>query len=350
MNSKTYYPIVVAIVLILLVTPACGSSPEGTPIPPAPQEAEKSEAQATEEVKPEETEQVEQPKLGLDVRMTLTASSSLPQIEAGNFAFEGYQRTYLVFTPKNYTGDTNVPLVIYLHAYNWSPVEGMNYTTLRDVAEANGFLVVYAGGAENWNSGIGDNLNYPTSDVNDVGFINALIDKLSDQYSIDPARIYATGFGNGGMMAYKLACQLSDRIAAIAAVVALFPNSTAEECDPARPVPVLHIHGTEYWGAPIEGTDDWYSADETIKFWTDHNNCLESHTTMLQDLDPQDGCTVEKTSYSNCSNNSNVIYYKVINGGGTWPGAHPYDSLGTTNRDIDAGVEIWNFFKEYQLP
>ncbi len=272
------------------------------------------------------------------------------QIQTGSIDFDGRLRNYMVYLPNNYTGSTTFPLVIYLHSYGWNAQQGMNYTQLNQVADDSDFIVVYPSGVPNWNSGIGDNPGWSTPNVDDVGFIDALIDTMSNNYSIDLERIYACGYSNGGMMAYKLACQLSHRIAAIASVGGCISTSTAESSNPVRTIPVLQIHGTSDPWVPINGSTGWYSVDQTLSHWTSLNDCVQVDTTILPDLDPTDGCTVEKVSYTNCSDNSSVVYYKVINGGHSWPGAGPAGySVGNTNQDINAGVEIWNFFKNYKL-
>ncbi len=273
------------------------------------------------------------------------------QIQTGSFDFEGHHRNYMVYLPNNYTDTISFPLVIYLHAYGWTAQQEMNYTLLHQVADTSDFLVVYPNAIPNWNSGIGDNPSWPTPNVDDVGFINALIDTLSNNYSIDLERIYACGYSNGGFMAYKLACQLGDRIAAIASVGGVMSTGTAANCKPQRTMPVLDIHGTaDYW-VPINGTTGWHSVDETLSYWTNFNNCFMANTTVLPDLNPADSCTVEKISYTNCQNNSKVIYYKVIRGGHTWPGAGSpgFSHEGNANDDFNANVEIWNFFKNYKL-
>jgi len=272
------------------------------------------------------------------------------QIQTGSIDFDGRLRNYMVYLPNSYTGSTNFPLVIYLHCYGWTAQQGMNYTSLNQVADASDFIVVYPSAIPNWNSGIGDNPSWPTPNVDDVGFINALIDTMSNRYSIDLERIYACGYSNGGMMSYKLACQLSHRIAAIASVGGVISTNTAANFNPLRAMPVLQIHGTSDPWVPINGSTGWHSVDQTLSYWTSFNDCVQADTTILPDLDPTDGCTVEKTTYTNCSDNSNVVYYKVINGGHTWPGAGPPGySAGRTNQDINAGVEIWNFFKNHKL-
>ncbi len=270
------------------------------------------------------------------------------QVETGSFDFERINRIYGVFLPKNYTGAENYPLVIYLHSYGWNPEQGMNYTALNTVADTSNFLVAYPSANPNWNSGIGDSPSWPTPNFNDVGFINALIDTLSNRYSIDLERIYACGFSNGGFMAYKLACQLNHRIAAIASVGGVVSNSTIDNCNPISTMPILHIHGTKDGFVPINGKGGWNTVDQSINYWTKFNNCAQVDTIILPDLVPNDGCTVEKIVYTNCTDNSNIIYYKVIDGGHSWPGATiDPDWARHRNLDIDANTEIWNFFKTY---
>ena len=284
----------------------------------------------------------------------ITPTSEPIQDDASSFKyleFEGSKRRYLIFTPKSYTGTENLPLVIYLHSYGWRPKQGMDYTMLNKVANTYNFIVVYPGALKNWNSGIAENSQWPTRDVNDVGFIDALIDNLDSNYSIDLDRIYATGYSNGGFMAYKLACQLSHRIAAIASVGGVISTNTLADCNPLRPMPVLEIHGTKDGWVPISGLRGWESVDQTINYWTNFNNCVKTDTISLPDSNLTDNSSVEKIIYSNCTNNSNVIFFKVLDGGHTWPGAGPPGySAGNTNQDINAGMEIWNFFKDYHLP
>jgi len=280
----------------------------------------------------------------------LFASQSIlhAEIQTGSFDFDGRLREYMVYLPNNYTGSIDFPLVIHLHSGGWTAQQDMDYIKLNQVADTSGFIVVYPSAiGKRWNSG---GVPAPDPDVDDVGFINALIDIMSNRYSIDLERIYACGYSRGGFMAYTLACQLSDRIAAIASVAGVLSTSSAANCHPLRTIPVLHIHGTADTWVPINGTSDIYSADQTLSYWTSFNDCGQVDTTILPDLDATDGCTVEKITYTNCSDNSNVVYYKVINGGHTWPGAGPPGySAGNTNQDINASVEIWNFFKNYEI-
>lgn len=278
--------------------------------------------------------------------------TTITQIEYGSFDFKGHNRKYNVFLPGNYSDTINLPMVIYLHSYDWNAKTGKSYTQMYSVADTSSFIVVYPDAFDRrWNSGIADNPEWPTPNVDDVGFINALIDTLSNYYSIDLERIYACGFSNGGFMSYKLACQLSHRIAAIASVAGVMSTGTADNCNSLHTMPVLHIHGTDDNLVPFGGgAMGWHSVVETISYWTDFNDCDQENSVSLPDLDPTDGCTVDKVSYSSSSNESNVILYIVHNGGHSWPSAAsdpPW--AGKRTNDINANVEIWNFFKNYKL-
>ena len=280
-----------------------------------------------------------------------TAPGESPGLVYDNFEHDGIKRFHMVYIPESYNDTDFMPLVIYLHSYGWGAQTGMDYTQLNQVAEDYGFIIAYPNAKYNWNSGIGENPDWATPDNDDVGYIDAMIELLIDQYKIDAGRIYATGYSNGGFMAYKMACELSHRIAAIASVSGVISTSTQANCDPSRTIPILQIHGTNDSYVPMAGGTGWQSVDETLNFWIQNNDCKDTDTIILEDSNPSDECTVELISYTNCSNNSQVIFYHVINGGHTWPGAgrtgYP---AGKTNQDINAGVEIWNFFKDFELP
>ena len=268
---------------------------------------------------------------------------------AGSFVFEGYTRYYIVYLPQNYNGSNEVPLVFNLHGYTLNMTQQMNYSRMNTVADSEGFIAVYpnaAGPNNSWNSGINGSPN-----INDVGFIDALIDTLQTHYSIDTTRIFSCGFSLGGFMSNRLACELSNRIAAIATVGGTMAESIANTCSPDHFMPELLIHGTFDWCEPYNGAFDWLSVQEKLDLWTIFNQCTESDTTLLLDLDTLDGSTVQKINYTNCSDSVSVILYKVINGGHSWPGGDTsylylsWCDIGITNFDINASQEIWRFFK-----
>jgi len=266
----------------------------------------------------------------------------------GSFPFGGVSRDYMVHLPGSYDESATYPLVIYLHAYGRSAQLGMDYTQLHLTADTSGYIVAYPNAAPNWNSGIGDNPYFGTPDHDDIGFIDALIDTLRGRYSIDNSRVYACGYSNGGFMAYRLACELGHRIAAIASVGAVLSGSIAAQCNPVRPVPVLHIHGTGDFVVPPGGNDHWPSVRQTLDHWITENSCTRADSVTVADTDPGDGCTVMKFTYSNCANSSIIEYYRVLGGGHTWPGAGPIGvPAGNTTHDIDANAVILSFFDQF---
>ena len=277
---------------------------------------------------------------------------SLAQIQTASFVFEGNLRDYIVFLPQNYDGLTKLPVVFNLHGITLSAQQQMDYSRMNQVADTAGFIVVYPNAVEaSWNCGI----SYVTHNTNDVGFFSALIDTLASHYSIDKEKIYSCGFSLGGFMSHRLACELSNRIAAIADVAGVMAKSVFNNCKALHSMPVLKIHGTADQIVPYNGAYDWCSVQQTLNHWRSFNNCNPPDTIAMPNLDTLDGCTVQKIRYSFCTDSIQVFFLKVISGGHSWPGGdkqHLYLSwgtIGTTNADINASELIWNFFKNYKL-
>ena len=129
------------------------------------------------------------------------------------------KRSYWVYLPEGYDGEEALPMVFAFHGYT-AYAEGMvEYVDFRKAADAHGVIMVFPQGSlldnlTHWN--VGGWTNHSKKD--DVGFVSAIIDAMEKKYSIDPNRVYATGHSNGGYMSIKLACELGDRIAAVASV------------------------------------------------------------------------------------------------------------------------------------
>lgn len=342
MNQRNINQIAIAVLLILLFLPSCVSNNQGFSNTPSPQEVKQAGDEESKTADVDETGQADEPIV------TQEDLENTFRVDTGILDYEGEQRNYMAVVPKDYVDDEEFPLIIYLHSYGWTAQQGMDYTLIHQAAATFGFLVVYPSASYNWNSGIGENPGWPTPNVNDVEFINTLIDALSDNYNIDLERVYAAGYSNGGFMAYKLACQLSERIAAIASVGGLLSENTLAECNPSRPVPILHIHGTNDPWVPMEGGKGWQSVEQTLGYWIEFNRCENTSSIILEDSDPSDDCTVEMISYSGCDDDGEVVYYKIINGGHTWPGAGSAGyPAGYTNQDITASLEILSFFMDH---
>ncbi len=274
------------------------------------------------------------------------------QTESSSFEFGGINRKYSVFLPQNY--QANMPVVICLHGLGQDVANFIGYTRINEFADSAGFILVFPIGiGKGWNTGAVDSRALPNSD--DVGFISDLIDTLNAHYNIDMARIYCTGISNGAQMTQRIAAELGYRFAAVAPVAGTLPDR-AVNWNPIYPLPILYIHGTKDPYALYNGGSNWdyWSVEKTLNFWIQNNNCsLTAESILLPDIDTLDNSTVEKISYKDCSNNSDIIHYKIINGGHQWPGANAsfvYWGGGVLNNDINANVEIWNFFKNYENP
>ena len=270
---------------------------------------------------------------------------ALPGLAQQSFSFQfgGINRNYLLYVPSS-PGTVPMPVVFVLHGFTQTAQGIMQYSGFNDIAEREGFIAVYPNGVNfSWNVGFGGG-----SSADDLGFINALIDTLDQNYLIDLGRVYACGMSNGGFMSYRLACELSSRIAAIAGVTGTMTSGVYDGCSPERPVPVMHIHGTADLVVSYNGAIGIKSVGETIDFWRLHNGCPATATfEALPDI-VNEGSTVERYTYSPCSEESEVMLLKIINGGHTWPGSTG-SGIGNTNRDISASEEIWAFFSQHSL-
>ena len=264
--------------------------------------------------------------------------------QTGSFQFDGVSRDYLLHEPSGYDGTTPLPLVINMHGFGSNASQQQFYSNMNPVADNENFFVVYPNGVSNaWNVGF-QGQDY-INGVDDVGFINALIDTLMTNYAIDPTRIYSTGMSNGGFMSYRLACDLHNRIAAIASVTGSMTTAMATYCINPPPFPILEIHGTEDPTVPYGGLGVFVNIDTVIKFWVNNNQCIDqAEITNLPDVVTTDGATITQYSWSNCDGSSRVMLLKVIDGGHTWPGA-PL-TIGVTCMDINGSQAIWDFFNQ----
>jgi len=287
----------------------------------------------------------------LFVALLINSLFSFAQIIDKTFEFEGATRMHKVYLPANFSD--NSPLVLNLHGYTSNAFQQVFYTNMNAVAEENDFVVVFPDGTTDqygitfWNSEIlGES-------VNDLGYLEALIDSMILNYNIDPNRVYMCGMSNGGFMSYYSACELSDRIAAIASVTGTMNNAILDNCNPERAVPVLEIHGTADGTVPYNGASSTGSfqtmmpIEEVVDFWVNHNNCMLESELELEDISTSDMSTVTHFKYTGRDNGSSVEHYRINEGGHTWPGS--IIPLPSTNHDIIASEVIWDFFKQYTL-
>jgi polyhydroxybutyrate depolymerase len=282
-------------------------------------------------------------------------------------AHDGLKRTYRVHLPPSYDGRTPTPVVIYLHGGG-----GSTQAAFRDgvdkYSDKFGFLLVVPAGtgiledkllawnAGGWNARSGNVekcCGYAAeNNVDDVGFIKKMIDEIKRNFNVDETRIYSTGISNGGIMSYTLACELSDKIAAVASVA---PPGTPKECSALRPIPVMHIHGTADPCAPYEGGRaagclgskryEMQSASEIMDVWKNINGCLpDSQSSYAKG-------NASCMTYRGCEDGADVEFCTIQGMGHTYPSGVQYlsaDKIGPVSHDISFD-QIWEFFKKHPL-
>ena len=243
-------------------------------------------------------------------------------------------RTYQLYLPQNYTPDKKYPLIIGIHGYSETGIRFANNSQWPLKQETEDFILVCPNGINNsWNLIVPVELtNYYTDDIN---FISALIDSTCNNYSIDPLRIYVTGHSRGGFFAYRLAYELSDKIAAIAPTAAklTFYNFELE-----NPVPLIHFHSlndsTVYYRSFYHlGYYYFASVDSMMQIWADKNNCELIPDTIYNNT----GIIGKK--WKAITGNGDVELYVAPNAGHSYPTPQ---RIGISSVDI-----IWNFFMEH---
>ena len=255
----------------------------------------------------------------------------------------GVNREYLLYIPKSYDGTQDVPLLFNFHGGTDSAHRQLAYVDMRDIADAESFILIYPqafleDGETNWNTLKSKEISKLSSD--DFGFVEAIIDSMLVAYRVDTLRIYATGYSNGAGMSYALACQSSNKIAAVAPVSGLMPIDGIEyPCAPTHPTSMLIINGTADGSRPYAGIGGYLlGVEEAISFWTEHNGLDNPPTSAILD---NGGLTVNRYDYLGGENGTEVRHYRINGGGHVW-----FDFS-------DGGVEhnqiIWNFLSRFDL-
>jgi polyhydroxybutyrate depolymerase len=275
-------------------------------------------------------------------------SSRIRNRNNGFMISSGEKREYLLYVPSSYDRTKPTPLVISMHGAGGRPTQQMNVSEWNRLADSQGFIVVYPSGLERmgprvWHVG--------TNFAKDVRFISEMIDKLEAAYNIDPARIYANGFSNGGGMAFVLSCTLSDRIAAVGMVGAA-QSLPWSWCTERRAVPMITFHGTADRFAFYNGGQSWVAPHPfpAVPLWTANwarrNRCGPKPVESLVAPD------VTRREYTHCADDAAVVLYIVHGGGHTWPGGGPLPEwfVGRDSRTIDATSTMWAFFRAHRLP
>ena len=240
----------------------------------------------------------------------LTCSTTGPVIKRTEdfeltFAFDGFERHAQVHVPTGYTGGTTMPLVVVLHGSGADGTIMRSMTGLDDLADERGFFVVYPDAVRNW--------AYPGSDaeqqgVDDVAFVDELLDRLENLLALDPDRVTITGFSSGGFMTQALACRLAGRLAAAAPVAGTLWHALATTCQPRSGISILMVHGTLDGSVPFDGdsASGRWSVDESMRFWAARNGCNDAPSVALVGRDTATGIALRREAYGGCDGRTEV--------------------------------------------
>ena len=250
--------------------------------------------------------------------------------ETDSISVDGVKREYLLHIPGSFTGIDSVPLIIGLHPLGTTASQFEMITGFSTLSDQHNFIVVYPNGIGNsWNAGGCCN---PAMDqnVDDVKFISELIDTLTVLYNIDSARVFVAGFSNGSIMAYRLANELSERIAAIGCTAG---QSFQDIIDPADPVAIIHFHALDdnavNFNGGLAGSYTYKSVPDVLNTWKGFNDCI-SDSVIIRD---EDG--IKGYLWPSPDNKSNILLYTSESGAHSW----------TMNSRLGISNLMWEFFE-----
>jgi polyhydroxybutyrate depolymerase len=268
---------------------------------------------------------------------------------SGTITHDGIERTYTYFIPNN-TPDIPQPLVFVLHGTTQDGEGIMNISEFNTFAQDNSFIAVYPDGIDGfWNADLGA----VGSAADDLGFIEALVEKFDTDYNVDLQRLYSCGFSAGGYLSYILACQSQYCFAAVASVAGTMTQNTIDGCNPIHATAVMQIHGTSDFVVSYNGSQfAGLGVDQIIEYWQNENGCAA--TPIIQDIPNTnilDLSSVQRFTWLPCEGSSELVLFRIEGGGHQWPGTNAtLGGLGPINRDINATEEIWAFFSQHSCP
>lgn len=297
-------------------------------------------------------------------------NSLKPGWHEGSLQHDGLERVFLFYIPKNLPD--NPPAVILLHG----GTQSMNFILDRKnggikewpaVAEDKGFLLLVPNGtnvdtgAPTGNKQQWNDCRSVVSEADDVGFIGELISWADRKVDINNSRIYVTGSSNGGMMSYRIARELGDKVAAVAAFIANKPENN--ECSgSASPIPVMIVNGTEDPLMPYNGGEVAYggrgtvlSTEATVNYWVNQNGIAPEPAAIdsLPNINLDDESHVIRYRYGSPQLGAPVVLYKVVGGGHMMPTIkYPFVHLaerllGNQNNDVEGARIAWKFLSRH---
>lgn len=293
------------------------------------------------------------------VGATRTGSSGTQaMIGAGDYEYTvmlgDVERRYLIHVPSTYEKQQAMPLVLYYHGGGGNMNHSARAYGWKETADREGFIIAFTNGDSRlpqdkfatWNAG--NCCGYARdAKIDDVGYTKVVLKDIESKFSIDTNRIFATGMSNGGIMSYRLACEMADTFRAVASVAGTDGMTT---CTPTRPISVLHIHakdddhvlfdggaGTEAF-RDLDKVADFLSVGDTIARWVERDHMNPTPKRVLENSGAH--CDL----YTSSQNSTQVKLCVTETGGHSWPGSRPVRGK-SPSRAIIANDVIWDFFK-----
>lgn len=261
----------------------------------------------------------------------------------------GISRNFYYYTPSNWNGTDELPLLIVLHGLTQTASGIMAITDFNVIAEDNNFIVCYPDGINNaWNA----NMNISVSQADDLGFIEQLATHFQTGFNTNPLRQYLCGFSNGGFMSHKMACESSMCFAGMATVSGGMSDTVYQNCNPSYAPNILHIHGTLDPVVPFGGSiTTGVSVDDMLAFWQNNLGCdLTPTFSAMPNPNILDLSYPERYIYSNCSPGQ-LDLITIVGGGHQWPGITTFiGGVGTINMDFYSPQIIWDFLDGRECP
>lgn len=343
-----------------LIWAGCGGSTsndgedgdEDSNVDPAADDAAESEGpDVTPDPEPDALPEVEQDPDGADLEDAPTDVESDSEVTPGcpvpgdlgagehniDITFDGRDRRYIAYVPAVYSNVSATPVIVNMHGYTSNDWQQVLFSNMNPTADAQGFIAVYPNGHDSsWNAGTCCG-TAAALDLDDVGFLKAVVEDLSTRLCVDARRVYATGMSNGGYMSHRLGCEAGDVFAAVAPVAGAMGITG---CSPSRPMPVIAFHGTEDGLVPYE------SGSDAVLQWVALNNCTGSPARTFYG---DSYCDV----YETCNDGVKVALCTLDPMGHCWPGGSSalcFSIIGPYNDDVNANERMWEFFQEFTLP
>ncbi len=285
-------------------------------------------------------------------------SASGPGNHYRTLEVDALQRTYILHVPPDRGDRKPLPLLLVLHGGGGSGRRMQRQLGFDGYADTRGFLVAYPDAYDggHWNDGRGTT-DSAARGVDDVRFLVALVEDVSRQVSVDAARVYVTGASNGGMMTWRLCCGTSGVFAGFAPVIANMPAPLAETCRPRPGVPFLTIVGDADALMPFSGGTvcggtripcqggEVLSSDASVAVLAAAAGCRSEPVVETLPVLVDDGTTVEKRTFTGCTDGSTIVQYVIHDGGHAWPPHGPRLPLsGISSKNLDATATIVDFF------